>query len=474
MAANPFIGVMYHWIGGLAAASFYIPYKAVRKWSWETYWLVGGFFSWIIAPICLAWLLVPNVWHVLGEADGRTLLLAYGFGVLWGIGGLTFGLSMRYLGIALGMAVALGFCAAFGTLMPPIFQGQIGAIFASASGRFTLLGVLVCLVGIAISGMAGMSKEREMSDEQKKASIAEFNFGKGILVASFAGVMSSCMAFGLAGGAPIATLAKAQLLAHHDSPLWQNLPILVVVLLGGFTTNFIWCVALNLSHGSAGEYINAPGGDNNGGLGRDATRAANFHDSMAEISATEAVSPWDTDALKSPAGVPTGAGPAAAAAELPDLAQIRAPLLNNYTFSALAGVIWYLQFFFYSMGETEMGKYKFASWTLHMASIIIFSTLWGVALKEWTGTSKRTHWLIAAGLAVLIGSTVVIGYGSYLQAAANTHKAAAAGRAHVSRRDLRSRLYVGATGHRGRCAIGIGRANHVSSVSVNRAVSSVG
>lgn len=420
MASNPFIGVMYHWIGGLAAASFYIPYKAVRQWSWETYWLVGGFFSWIIAPVCLAWLLVPHVWQVLQAADARTLLLAYGFGALWGVGGLTFGLSMRYLGIALGMAVALGFCAAFGTLMPPIFQGQLGTIFASGPGRVTLLGVLVCLVGIAISGMAGMSKERELSAEQKKSSIAEFNFGKGIFVAVFAGIMSSCMAFGLDGGAPIAKLAKAQLLAHHDSPLWQNLPILVVVLLGGFTTNFIWCVGLNLWHGSGGEYMNRSGARGiNGASNRDAARDANLHDSMAEISATEAVSPWDIDALESPAKAHMAGRRVAAATVQPDLARTHAPLLNNYTFSAVAGVIWYLQFFFYSMGETEMGKYVFASWTLHMASIIIFSTLWGVALKEWTGTSKRTHWLIAAGLAVLVSSTVIIGYGSFLRAAAH-------------------------------------------------------
>ena len=126
MNANPFLGVFFHWLGGLASASFYIPYRGVKKWSWETYWLVGGVFSWIIAPMFFAWLLVPDVWNVIRSAPARSLGLAYFFGVMWGLGGLTFGLTMRYLGIALGMAVALGYCAAFGTLMPPIFSGEIG------------------------------------------------------------------------------------------------------------------------------------------------------------------------------------------------------------------------------------------------------------------------------------------------------------------------------------------------------------
>ena len=147
MNANPFLGVFFHWLGGLASASFYIPYRGVRKWSWETYWLVGGCFSWIIAPALLAWLLVPNLGGVLGAAPLKVMLWAYFFGTMWGLGGLTFGLTMRYLGIALGMAVALGYCAAFGTLMPPIFNGQIVDFLHQTSGQVILLGVAVCLWG---------------------------------------------------------------------------------------------------------------------------------------------------------------------------------------------------------------------------------------------------------------------------------------------------------------------------------------
>lgn len=387
MVANPFLGVFFHWLGGLASASFYIPYRGVKKWAWETYWLVGGFFSWIIAPAVMAFILVPDVGEILRSTPAKTLFWAYFFGVMWGLGGLTFGLTMRYLGIALGMAIALGYCAAFGTLMPPIFNGQIGEIVKTTPGMIILIGVGVCLAGIAVSGLAGRSKERELSDEQKRATVKEFNFGKGLLVATFSGVLSASMSYGIEAGRPIAKLAEQKLLAAGANDMWQNLPVLVVVLLGGFTTNFIWCVILNIKNRSHRDYL------------------ALSKTVVAEVSATEGTMNWNAD---SPALQATATAPATRVE--------RVPLLANYVFSAIAGTTWYLQFFFYSMGETRMGQYKFSSWTLHMASIIIFSTLWGVALKEWKGTSKRTHWLVAAGLAILIGSTLVVGYGNFLKA----------------------------------------------------------
>ncbi|BCU78601.1 L-rhamnose/proton symporter RhaT [Luteolibacter sp. LG18] len=398
---NPLIGVFYHWLGGLASASFYIPYRGVKKWSWETYWLVGGFFSWIIAPMGFAYALVPDLWSVIASAEGKTLGLAYFFGMLWGIGGLTFGLTMRYLGIALGMAVALGFCAAFGTLVPPIFEGKFGALLANTSGQTILFGVLACLAGIGVSGMAGMSKENELSPEQKAATVKEFNFGKGMMVATLSGIMSSCFAFGLAAGKPLGEITKAALLKSGGSDLWQNLPVLVVVLWGGFTTNFVWCVILNVRNRSSHEYLN---------LRRSAVAEVSAAEGMMLSSAAEekgVQDPYASPATSAEEETRHDAGPA--------------PLLRNYVLSAIAGVTWYLQFFFYSMGETKMGEYGFSSWTLHMASIIIFSTLWGIALKEWKGTSKRTHVLIGIGLAVLIGSTVIVGYGTHLAATPAAH-----------------------------------------------------
>ena len=351
---NPFVGVIYHWIGGLAAASFYIPYKGVKRWSWETYWLVGGVFSWIIAPALLVWLLVPGFESAIAGTPAKNLLWAFGFGVVWGVGGLTFGLTMRYLGVALGMAVALGLCAVFGTLIPPIFSGEFSNLLTAASGRFILVGVAVCIVGIAVNGAAGISKERELSQEQKQGTIAEFNLGRGVLLAVVCGVLSAMFAYGLAAGKPLAEATAKILAAQGRSDLWQNLPVLVIVLWGGFVTNFTWCLVLGARNRSFSEYL-----------------------------------------------------PATARRQ-------GVPYLANFMLCAVAGVTWYLQFFFYSMGQTRMGRYEFSSWTLHMASIIIFGSIWGIALKEWKGTSPRTRALVFSGIALLIGSTLFVGYGNFL------------------------------------------------------------
>jgi L-rhamnose-H+ transport protein len=391
MTPNPVLGVFFHWLGGLASGSFYVPYRGVKHWSWETYWLVGGFFSWIIAPWFLASLLTNDVTAVLRETPGSALFWCYFFGLLWGLGGLTFGLTMRYLGMSLGMAVALGYCAAFGTLMPPIFRGTfVNEVLHTGSGQVILLGIFVCLCGIGVAGLAGMSKERELPEEQKKASIKEFDLKKGIGVATFSGVMSACFAYGLDAGEPI----KQITMRHGTTTLWQGLPVLIVVLLGGFTTNFIWCAILNVRNRTSYQYFNS--------------EIRNYPDRNHEAILENAIdAPSEEVAHQSRRA-------AVATAVKPE--PIHAPMFANYLFCALAGTTWYFQFFFYSMGATQMGKYGFSSWTLHMASIIIFSTLWGIALKEWKGTGTRTRALVFLSLLVLIGSTVIVGYGNYLAA----------------------------------------------------------
>jgi L-rhamnose-H+ transport protein len=266
-------------------------------------------------------------------------------GMLWGIGGLTFGLSMRYLGMSLGMSIALGYCSFFGTVIPPLWDGSFGALLQTTSGITILSGLLVCLAGIAVCGWAGIRKEKEVSDEQKKESIKEFNFFKGLAVATFSGVMSSCMAFGLSAGKPIAQLA----IDANVNPLYQNNAVLVVILLGGLTSNLIWCIYLNIKNKSGGDYTNTA-----------------------------------------------------------------SPLASNYFFCFLAGTTWYLQFFFYGMGSSRMGKYDFSSWTLHMAFIIIFSNLWGLYFKEWKGSSQPTLRVMILGIIIVILSTVIVGYGNYL------------------------------------------------------------
>jgi len=252
MNPNPAIGVLYHWLGGLASGSFYVPYRGVKRWAWETFWLTGGFFSWIIAPWFFGLLMTKDLLAVLHETPGTVLFWTFFFGLLWGVGGLTFGLTMRYLGLSLGMAVVLGLCAAFGTLIPPIFRGEfMTQVVGTTSGRVILLGIFVCLLGIAAAGVAGIFKERNMSPEQQKVTIKEFDLKKGVGVATLSGVMSACFAYGLAAGDPIKTLT----MKHGTPDLWQGLPVLVVVLIGGFTTNFIWCLILNIRNKTGYQYF---------------------------------------------------------------------------------------------------------------------------------------------------------------------------------------------------------------------------
>src|ERR1700677_1035097 len=254
------MGVVYHWTGGLASASNFIPFRGIKRWSWEVYWIIQGFAAWILAPVLLAGLLVPQLWNIILSASSASITYACVWGVLWGVGGLTFGLSIRYLGIALGYAIALGFCTAFGTLMPPIFSGQISTILHESSGQVILAGVGVCMLAIAVSGLAGYSKEHEISSEDRAESgERDFSFAKGLAVAIFAGVMSSCFAYGLAAGKPIAEIARLQLMAHHRLDLWQNLPVLVVVLWGGFVTNFVWSLILIVKNHSQAQFAGAPG-----------------------------------------------------------------------------------------------------------------------------------------------------------------------------------------------------------------------
>jgi L-rhamnose-H+ transport protein len=345
---NPFLGIFYHAVGGFAAGSFYIPFKKVKNWAWEVYWLVGGLFAWIIAPIVVANLAVPSLGELLKNIPIQNMVWPFIFGVLWGIGGLTFGLTMRYLGMSLGMAMALGLTATFGTLVPPIYFGQFGMLVSNLSGLVTLAGVAVCIGGIAIVGKAGILKDKELSEEQKKASIQEFNFKTGLWVAILAGVMSACFAFGLAAGKPIADKA----IEFGAPTLFSNSPIFIFIMAGGFTTNLIWCLILSFRNKTFNDYVK-------------------------------------TDE--------------------------QTPMLSNYLFSALAGIVWYFQFMFYGMGTTKMGEYDFASWSIHMAFIITFSNMWGLILKEWKGSSRKTIRVIALGLAVLVFSTFIIGAGNYIQ-----------------------------------------------------------
>jgi L-rhamnose-H+ transport protein len=345
------LGVLFHFIGGFASASFYLPLKKVRGWHWESYWLVGGIASWLIVPWLAAWLTVPHFTAIIADAGFATLLWTWLLGVLWGIGGLTYGLSMRYLGLSLGMSVTLGFCSAFGALIPPLYRDmanvpgeRLSVMLGQPGGQLVVLGVIVCLAGIAFCGRAGMLKEAELSDEASKASIKEFNLRRGLVVATVSGILSACFNFGLEAGQPMAAAA----VAHGANPLFQNNVVFVVVLLGGLTSNLVGCLFLNARNRSFGDYTD---------------RAT--------------------------------------------------PLLGNYLFAIVAGTTWFLQFFFYGMGASKLSNGS-ASWILHMAFIIALGNLWGLLLKEWKGASARTMRVVAVGILLLLVSVVVVGYANAL------------------------------------------------------------
>ena len=352
------LGVIFHFIGGFASGSFYIPYKKVKGWAWETYWLVGGIFSWLVVPPLAAWLTIPNFTEIIAEADGGTLGLAYLFGVLWGIGGLTYGLGVRYLGVSLGSSIILGLCMVFGALIPSIYyqfnpsegKDTIGMLTGTNWGLTVLAGLAVCILGIVLCGKAGTRKEKEIP--QGEGTSAEYKFGLGLTVAIVSGILSACFNFGLEAGKPLAEVANNIWKAAHPGEgefLYQNNVTYVVVLWGGLTTNFIWCLMLNARNKTFGDYSNK-----------------------------------------------------------------NVPRLANLIFCALAGTTWFLQFFFYGMGESKMGNGP-SSWILHMAFIILIANAWGLILKEWKGVSTKTKNLVILGIITIIASVILVGYGNSLK-----------------------------------------------------------
>ena len=236
-------GLLIIAIGAFCQSSCYVPINKIKSWSWESYWLVQGIFAWLVLPLLGAMLAIPEG-HGLGEliakdpaAAGMTMF----YGALWGVGGLTFGLSMRYLGVALGQSIALGTCAALGTLLAPIFTGHAADLTAAV-----VWGVVVTLVGIAIIGFAGHMKSASLSEEAKREAVKDFNFTKGITVALLAGFMSACFNIGLAQG--------ADLQFEGVNPMFVSLPATCLVTLGGFCTNAVYCLYQNNKNRTWGDY----------------------------------------------------------------------------------------------------------------------------------------------------------------------------------------------------------------------------
>lgn len=357
------LGVIFHFIGGFASGSFYMPFKKVKGWHWESYWIIGGLFSWLIVPPLAAYITIPGFSEIIATTGSGVIGYTYLFGVLWGIGGLTYGLGVRYLGVSLGSSIILGLCMVFGAIIPAVYydfnavagKDTFSAMISSSWGQTVLAGLLICVLGIVVSGKAGVMKEKELqlsgTDPHGSLIKTEYKFGLGMLVSIISGVLSACFNFGLEAGQSMANVANTVWVAAHPDQgefLYRNNVVYVVLLWGGLTTNLIWCLILNAKNKTFADYTDKS-----------------------------------------------------------------TPLTSNYIFSALAGTTWFLQFFFYGMGESKLGNGP-SSWILHMAFIILVANVWGLLLKEWKGVSKKTTQTIIAGIAIIILSVLLVGYGNSL------------------------------------------------------------
>ncbi len=327
---NIVLGLLIIAVGAFCQSSSYVPINKIKSWSWESYWIVQGVFAWLLFPLLGALLAVPSgeSLFALYASHPRESLLTFVFGILWGVGGLTFGLSMRYMGVALGQSIALGTCAGLGTLLTPIFTGNTSSLTAPV-----IVGVAVTLLGIAIIGVAGAMKTKD-SGESAKEAVRDYNFGKGLLVALLAGFMSACFAIGLGFGEKLSWA--------ETKPIFSTLPATLLVTCGGFLTNLCYCFFQNSKNKTWSDY------------------------GKKEL--------W----------------------------------LNNILFCALAGLLWYSQFFGLALGKgflTSSAVLLAFSWCILQSLNVAFSNVWGIILKEWKGVRGKTVVVLVIGLVVLIVSS---------------------------------------------------------------------
>ena len=363
------LGIIFHSLGGMSSGSWYMPYNWVKKWRWEIYWITGGLFSWLIMPYLAVVLTIPNWQEILHSAEGSVIRNTYIMGLLWGIGGLTYGLAIRYLGMSLGNSVLLGITSVVGSLGLPILRNipwvaellpaglSFSDLFSTTGGRIVLLGIAILLVGIILSGRAGIIKDKDLAGNKEGVN-KEFKLATGLIIAVISGVLSAFFSFGIDTGKEMAEVARSMAVEQNYSfvtesgsgfkYLFENNIIFFVILWGGLTTNLIWSVALILKNKTAGDFID-----------------------------------------------------------------VKSPLVRNYLFCALAGTTWFLQFFFYGMGETKIGNGA-SSWTLHMATIILTANLWGFYRKEWRSVSKKAYNTILIGIGTILLSVIIIGVAKWL------------------------------------------------------------
>ena len=331
----------WHLLGAASGACFYAPIEKVKKWSWETTWAIAGFFSWILLPIGVSLILLPN-FHDFYASMGTGLLLKVAlFGAMWGVGNVSYGLTMRYLGMSMGIGIAIGVTLVVGTLIPPLIHGQAAMLFTTRGGLLTVGGVLVALIGVGVVSYAGHQKELLLSGE-----VREFNVKLGLLLAVLCGIFSAGMSFAIDAARPL----EAEALRLGVSPLYAALPSYVIIMGGGAIVNLSYCF-IRLA-----------------ALKRLSIRA--------------------------------------------DFAQPGDRILKNAVLASAAGIIWYMQFFFYAWGAANVPAHLFyVNWMLHMSMYVLCGGLVGLALGEWAGVGSRPVRLLWAGILVIISAANLVGLG---------------------------------------------------------------
>ncbi len=346
LTPNPIVGTGLHALGGMSAATCYMPYPRIRKWSWGTFWLVQACFAWLIMPMIIGAITVPGFFSILADAPPDVFWGAFLLGAVYGFGGMSFGLAIGKIGYSLTYTIAIGISAVLGTLVPLMVYGGLTEYFTGPGSNIVLIGMVMSIAGVGLSGWAGFRKEKDLSERDDNP--LQFNMSAGLVLAVIAGVLSAVFNISLEHGQPIADMAAEKGAGHFEG----NAKIIVSTS-GCLLVNFTWFLVLGIRQKTLKEFI--PG----------------------------VAVPWGQ-------------------------------LLRNFGWSAFAGSLWFMQFFFYGLGHVWMGSFQFVSWVLHMSMLIFFSYIVGVIMKEWKNVRPLTYCILVLSLVILISSFVVMAWGSTL------------------------------------------------------------
>ncbi len=351
-------GVLFHSVGASSAALCYTPQKKVVQWSWQTYWLAQAAVCWLLLPVIVAWITIPQIEKVLREAPSEAMWRTFSLGMAYGIGGTAFGIAIRYVGFSLTYAIAVGISCVLGTLLPPLVAGDLSVLFSQQGSGLIISGVGLGVVGIALCGMAGRYKELDLerkhlegafTNEQHNTSNSGFSLAKGLPLCFLAGVLSAVYGYSISAGEPIAAIAE-----KYGSGNYRGNIVYIFTNSGAFLTTLIYCIYLHKRDKTFGEYWQIAGSGNGG------------------------------------------------------------KLIVNFVMAALTGVLWYTQFFFYGLGHVRMGSFAYTSWAIHMIMLVLFSAVAGLVMKEWSVGGRKTINVLILALVVLIAAVLLLTYGNYL------------------------------------------------------------